>query len=444
MFVVYLVRWLIGWLTHNQNHLAMMMSANNNISIASVKAIGWLGLVLAMGNEGSIAAEGGDVDEKSVPALELAEKWRGQLMEEYPLLAPEAVPVMDENNAYLLIASFENEKVEESPLDGLSAAELLFIDAEGWNQNQEFVREYIRVNERFVEWMEAIAALNKSSLLSLKELPDRSVNGALILQSSVLLLLKARFAAEASDEESALRHVEVVQKVGAHLLGIEVPTLVHTMLVIRNGRVVQRVATEYLLPTLGQQANLDRWKPVLASFEYTPEQFAKTLRGEWYHSVGFWIAGMKADPQAEDQYQWGLVTSARIQHTLIKRLKEVGLNGMINPELWAVDIGKEEASRELMDAVLSGFELNILVPVSYVGAAVIQNQYEAVMDLLIMEAAGENLTEASVVKAAREPVTGQPFVFDPVERTLGWPELPEAMGPFVEKNAEHKVVRLPW
>jgi len=44
---------------------------------------------------------------------------------------------------------------------------------------------------------------------------------------------------------------------------------------------------------------------------------------------------------------------------------------------------------------------------------------------------------------SRELVTGQPFIFDPVERTVSWSELPEAMGAVDGHIAEFEVVSLP-
>jgi len=380
------------------------------------------------------------------PLLEVAEKLRAQMIEEYPRLEVEAMPVADEENAYLLIASFKEESVDHGPFDEMGIIELLFMDgeedAQQWDHDK--VKEFILANEKIIEWMEAVAALDKSSILPLRMWPEQSHDPGLIKDSCRLFWIKALFAAKEGDAESALRHLEVVQKVASHLLNIEAPDVLNFLTVAGIDRPMQQVILERVLPTLGRQDDLERWKSVLSAGEYTPEQYARMLRGTWYREAPMWVVAIEYNPWRRGSYQSAMMASARVNHTLIERLEEADLESMLYPEFWEVDISRSELKYNV-SYIPGGFqELNIQHSMIHVQTALIQHLYEAVMDLLILEANGEELTADSAAKVTKDPVTGQPFRFDPDERILSWPELPEEIQAIMWRSEEFKYVPLPW
>jgi hypothetical protein len=63
----------------------------------------------------------------------------------------------------------------------------------------------------------------------------------------------------------------------------------------------------------------------------------------------------------------------------------------------------------------------------YARLALVLAQGRAAMDLLILEKSGVKIVADDVLRITRDPVSGQPFVFDPIKREVAAPSHPAAM-----------------
>ncbi|MFD0893872.1 hypothetical protein KBB96_10645 [Luteolibacter ambystomatis] len=103
------------------------------------------------------------------------------------------------------------------------------------------------------------------------------------IHAGKILLAKARLAAQAGDETEALRLTGLVGNLADRLHDLDVPNLQTETASLGLERVLQQAIVRHFLPTIGKQADLKRWRPLIErEGRYDPQELAKVMRGEFH------------------------------------------------------------------------------------------------------------------------------------------------------------------
>ncbi|MDD2766113.1 MAG: hypothetical protein PHE83_19290 [Opitutaceae bacterium] len=202
-------------------------------------------------------------------------------------------------------------------------------------------------------------------------------------------------------------------------------------------RCIDKAAFQTLLPALGHNADLGRWKAALGKRDFTPADFARGIRGEWNVGAEYLVlpvllaAGRNHElPDAEAVAR----TYSSWINNCVTRLPACGLADMDRVfQQPAEDSRLSKAGREMIDVLASG---QAGWTKGYVRAAAVHAQYQAALELLILEQAGSTLTASDGGRITRDPVSGQPFEFDATKRTLA--------APSAIANLKIEPLALPW
>ncbi len=343
-----------------------------------------------------------------------AHAMKERMLAEFPALRVEKHPVADDQNAFLML--FELDAFIKN-LDPPLSDEFrqLLNGTTPWDADaaRRFLAEYADL----VKWIEKIAALETRSS---EDLPA-SYNGFIGARSGKIasdtLLLKARLAAEAGDEQGTLRAISAASNLGAHCQKIESPSLWSATVQILIDLNMKRAAIETLLPALGKDADLSLWKSAFAATSYTPSDLAHVMRGEW-NTGSEHIAFPALIVDERDGNLSDAEAVARAYSSLFNAwattLPTLSLAQIesFSPQVETSHLSSE--GREYAE-VLIGSEAWLK---GYLRAAVVSSQQQAAFDLLMLEQDGVTLGAADAARVTHDPMTGLPFIFDPAKREL--------------------------
>jgi len=257
------------------------------------------------------------------------------------------------------------------------------------------------------------------------------------MQGWDILLLMARLAAEAGDETETLRLVAAAGNIASHYHDVESSSLYGETVVILMDLDLNGIAFKLLLPALGRNADLARWKAVLWKRDLTPTDFASVMRGEWNADASFLtlpiLLRMAKNHELPDSEAVARIYTAWF-NSCVTRLPSFRLADMADALNLPADISLlSKEGRDVIKSLSIGLSSWTR---GYVTAATRQAQSRAALDLLILEKSGASLTTAAAGQVTRDPVSGSPFVLDPAARTLVAP--PSSVASSIEPLA------LPW
>ena len=180
---------------------------------------------------------------------------------------------------------------------------------------------------------------------------------------------------------------------------------------------LKKAALNTLLPAIGRDADLSLWKAAFAATSYTPSDLAHVMRGEWNTSSDHLAFPLLI----ADNRNRNLSDVEAVAHTY-SSLYNAWVTTL--PTLSLAQI--ESFSPHIETSHLSGEGrkyVEVLVDTGewfkgYVRAAAISSQQQAALDLLMLEQDGVTLGAADAARVTHDPISGLPFVFDPVKREL--------------------------
>ncbi len=353
-----------------------------------------------------------------------------KMLAEFPALRVEPRPVPEERNGFLALHRLAGSDYAGPPvrrdfggmIGGSASWDSAAVKA-GLEAHADVVAEY-----------ERIAAMEERSSANM---PPDYVGFASARTAKLgtdLLLAKARLAAEAGDEEDALRLVAAAQNLASHFREVESPNLLFETVVLLIDLSVQKTVFEHLLPAFGRDSDLSRWKSALFQRPYDPGSFAKVMRGEWdtvAELMLFPTLVNRESPNCPPDGEGLARVYSSALHDAVNRLRTCGLAELHDASYMPAATGDfpelSDKSREILEMLWIGSKAwgN-----GYVRAAATIARNRAALDLLIREKEGE-AGELGV-----DPLSGQPFVFDSESRTLAMPEA----------NFEREIepLKLPW
>ncbi|MEO7098581.1 MAG: hypothetical protein ABI162_04410 [Luteolibacter sp.] len=346
-----------------------------------------------------------------------AAAWKVKFLAEFPALEVTERPVPAEENGFLLLYQLG------SALPISEEFKKILADRNGWDP--ETVKRCLAEHAEVVGKIEHIAALPTRSSANMPADYIGFINAIPGINGSRMLLLKARLAAEAGDEEETLRLLSAAGNLGFHYHDIEAPSFLCETIAVLVNRAIEDLSFKTLLPALGKSAHLNRWKSLFGRKIYSAAELAKMMRGEWNNGADFMAFPLLAVsektcemPDAEET----LRCYSAIYSQCVSDLPSRSLADLMNYKIvcpGGVSHLSEEG-RGIIDTISTGDESWFQ---GYVQAAAVHQQHQAALDLLILEKAGTTLTPADANRITREPVSGLPFVFDAVSRKLSAPKL---------------------
>jgi hypothetical protein len=352
-----------------------------------------------------------------------------KLLLDFPQLPIEGRPVPDEENGFLqlqlaadLLASISGELLD------------LISGRSEWDSGR--VAELLAAHADLVAQVEAIAALEKRSSTDLPSSYRGFDSARTAKHAAELLLAKARLASEAGDEAAAFRLAALTRNLVSHFTEVETRTLLMETVAILSDLTLQKVILEKLLPNLSSSADADAWMALLKSRNYGPSEFSKLVQGEWHSSMDF-LPDLLMNPQ-ERPPDWQEMMRAHAGTTdhAMRQIQTGTFRELygFEPLHHASHHPKLSIhSRETLDQLSVGLTAWSR---GYVRAAVVVAMNRAVMELALLERAGEPLSAANVSSVTRNPYDGTVFAFDPATRSLSLAHPTEGI--------EVDPVKLPW
>ncbi len=296
------------------------------------------------------------------------------------------------------------------------------ILSDGSSCDLTVARRCLSEHQEWVERIETIAALNKRSSIGMPGDFQGFSHAKTTKQCFEILLLKARLAAESGDENEAHRYVSSAGNLVDHLRKVETPTMLTATVVLLMDVEIERSIFSTLLPALGKSADLEIWRQQLNRRRNSIPELADALRGEWHTGADYWafpmlaMSGQEGDlPDVEMVLRlyssWMSDCVAKLPSLAFSEIE----SSLPRPQNGS---GLSKAGREMFDTLTLGFSHWLK---GYTRVTVVSAQYQAAMDLLIMEKAGAKLVADDAARVARDPVSGGAFQFDAASRMVSEP-----------------------
>jgi hypothetical protein len=361
---------------------------------------------------------------------------KGKMLAEFPSLALHERPVPNDQNGFRLMYELADES------DGKKitvTSELLDLLGSTAPWDPVAMRAALAGNSDLVSRIERIAALPQRSSANMPEGFNGFIHARGGKMCADIMIARSRLAAEAKDETEALRLVNATLNLASHYDQIETPTLLCATVAILVDLQVREAVIGQLLPALGRDADLPRWRAALTSrADYTADGFAHLMRGEWNISIEHLILPIilaMPDRDRPEDYE-ELIRAFSVQYDFLCRtLVGQKLRTLISlPPLPSPKTRLSAKSREILDDITIGTEAWCK---GYARAAVIRARTLAALDLLILEKSGTALTAESISKMNSEPLSGEAFLYDPATRTISPP-------PTTAEKMDAKPLALPW
>lgn len=289
----------------------------------------------------------------------------------------------------------------------------------GWDPDA--ARRELAQHADLVKRIERIAALKERSSSGMPDDYMGFIQAATGKQAAEILLLKARLAALEHDEENALHFVSATINLANHYHDVEMPNLLGETVAILIDLSVRQCVFEHVLPALGREIRVERWRAVLVPTGYTPPAFARLMTGEWNTTARYLLLPMvlasRGKDKVPDPEALAGVFASRFS-TYVERLQHQTLLEMTEgPDTLdsRVDWTLSEKSRDIMSVLFIGTGSWAK---GYVRAAAMLAQQQAALELLGREQDGEPL----FASLSADPITGQRFLYDPTRRTIDAPD----------------------
>ncbi|MFD0893919.1 hypothetical protein KBB96_10890 [Luteolibacter ambystomatis] len=368
---------------------------------------------------------------------EPVEQTMQRLETEFPALSVEFHPVPDEENGYLQMHFLGGGDCPGPGFPGSTEFRAYLMEPGPWNAVE--AHRQFSANAALVERVERIAALKQRSSAGMPHDFSGFISARAARCSSTILLMKARLAAENGDEETTLRYVQLAGNLANHFHDVETPNLLGETVRILLDLEIERYAFQHLLPALGRDADLPRWKAVLARYRYSPGDFADVMRGESQTVLRCILLPMILD-ESKPERPSDAVELAQAYASCFD--KAVASLKTVTCTEWAANpvlveepdfSGLSRASREILQSLMIGSKA---WNKGYMRAMSVLSQHQAALDLMILEKGGIVTQGGPAGGVTRDPIDGQPFVFDMARRTLGVRE--------TEEDRKIEPVRLPW
>lgn len=369
--------------------------------------------------------------EQMAEGRRIANKQRARMLAMFPDLAVTPHPVPDEENAFLQLHLIEVASNHDAP-------PFLPREFQDWSTPLDIdaARELLELRSDWIDTVEHLASLTKSSNSNMPESFNGFVGARYAKSAAEHLLLKAWLAAKDGDEERALQLVGLARNMGGHYRNVERPGLIGETITILVDLSALDATRKAILPALGPSADIAKWRRVLAS-RFSPEDLARIMRGEWFWNMEI-LAPYLVHPETSppDPDRLVEVFSEGFDRE-VSRLNQASLSDLHLMSGFPIPESSHELS-EKSGEILGWTSIGSRAWYrGFVRAAMVHAQGDAALELLQREQDGEDLTTLTACNTIN-PLTHEPFEFDPVTRTLPEPSYPD------DSDLSIAPLPLPW
>lgn len=338
-----------------------------------------------------------------------AKKWHAELLEKYPEFAVKYRDIPDEKNGYLQLILLM-EKMGPDGLSGLKG----FRDGLtlGGEIDLAAAGKWLAENKEILDQILRIAGLPSQSS---KDVPTNRFAGlgGGGSEHRFVLLLNARYAMSTGDKATALRSYAAALNMANHCDGIEAPSLLNAVAAVGLRQSVGEELVKQLPQLAGDAQALADARALLGRAMKEEPNLERVAVGEWnYGMLEFFLPEFLGDnPQGQVEFQSPQVIIdyySEQMKLLAKGGKQAGWDQVIEPIATAAPPSSltEEEKRFLNFALSDSFRT------CFTGFLMARSQ-QAMHDAALAIVAGESMPV--------EPLTGEPFLWDPATRTLSAP-----------------------
>jgi len=368
--------------------------------------------------------------EEKARAREMAVKWKAEFLEKFPILEVTPRPVPDGENGFLMLWELDQR-------EGISPEfQDLLIHLEDFDA--DVARRVLQEHQDFIDHVEKIADMTATSSIEMPEAYDGFFNARRMKRAHDVVLFKACLAAHEGVEKEALRCMQMAGNLGEHLAGIETPTFLTETIAILFSLARCHTILDVVLPKLGPQCDLSAWQTELNRLgDYSPQRYAELLRGEWqtgadhfafeYITIATLTGEIRDGKGCAFAYtEWMASQAAELQNATALRVEDLKTK-----ETDFKHLPKEQ--REFMPVFVMGTSSWAK---GFLTSSQTHARARAAIDLLILERDEGSITPADTTRITRDPISGEPFVFDPESRTLS--------APHASSEYQYEPIKLPW
>lgn len=343
---------------------------------------------------------------------EAAEKWYQELLVKYPRMKPEYRDVPEAENGYLQLL-----KLAEGAEDFLLPDDLaeMLGGLTAWD------------SAKFEEWLVETKDY-RDRIVEIAELPDRSIKGLDFARLSgctkftaefgKILSGSARLSFDAGDTDSALRYSRAAISLGDHLTNVEVPSVLGQVISAGYTSRIRDNFVENFMPSLWDDPEaLATWREALFRKEDTAAAYGRLLSGEWnvFTRTQVLPALLGAHVPATGEMAFDVPDTGAFfeQITAATERLSAGFSSsgpdrldLSRSEFDFPDSGTDPQTLRMLREITGGYR-GIFTGLG------IQTTRAAMVSAAVSVKLGET--------PAIDPVSGQPFLWDPATRTLASP-----------------------
>ncbi len=349
------------------------------------------------------------------------QKWYEKLLEKYPEMKPEFRDVPDEQNGFLQFLLLAESLKEPKLPEELRA----MLRGDSTWEPAKF-KAWVAENKDYCDRILHIAELSNQSIKGLDF--GRLAQGRSSQFGSefgYILNSSARLAFEEGDQESALRYGKASISLSGHFTDIEVPSILTEVIAEGVRSVARESFVENTLPNLSNNPQaLAAWHEALFRNEKPAHEYARVLAGEWNTMARAYVIpilfGDLSPTNGESVAAFD--NDAFFEHYTAATKALASNLSNLGPD--RLDLSKSDY--EFPDSGIDTPTLQMLQGIAF------QSQN-------IFNGLGAHVSRTAMASAAIailigkeptiDPLSGKPFLWDPVSRTLSAPEGVDGLDP---------------
>lgn len=370
-----------------------------------------------------------NIDE-SQQAKDRAIVYRKQALTRFPNLhiQPRSVPIGE--NGYHHLCQLGNQPIQ--PDRNLTDC------LENWKAlTAETARAALAKNQAWIDHIETIASMPGSS--SMDSPTEFQFSRYTDLRQAVRTMV-AKSLVEAADgnEQAAMRAIRSHSRLTGHLQNHEAPSIMEDLQAVVFEGLKAEFIIEKILPEIGQDADLQMWQNELWQLDFRAERIVELARGDWITTTkcgGYEeIWRLHFQHELPDPDESAMVIAEAISNIIshqgsypdtehLKELAQTRSFRELTPE-----------GKEIVEMVTWGLGYWMQ---KMEEARRRRSLHQAALDLLLLERKNGAIHPQDIHRATLDPLTGQPFSYDPATGVLTSPA-------GAAKELRDVEVQLPW
>jgi hypothetical protein len=345
-------------------------------------------------------------------------EWFQRVLARYPELATSYKPVPDAQNALLRLRNLENRLRANGPNGenfNFNLPQGFTGDSDRPNGNIYEAKTWLDANRSLVDEIRAIGLMPDHSSAGLPPMVSDGMWGGLLAN---IVLMDARVAAADGDLASAAESVRAATGLADHLKNSEAPTFGDSLVGSMIQQRVQSFVLAEILPTIpAGQVDLSLWQNALNPPLQQPADFSQVVRGEWNSTMrNYLLPGLADTTNPSNPVDSEALSEAYTQHMLALALRNESLSLTDLPSHPSTKSDVSELSKRSRQVAADRLFMTE-------GTFDMQATWEYFQSDIGLSQAAFAILKGQPIP--NDPISGKPYVWDPVTRRLALPDRPE-------------------